>query len=51
MLQWKPYWAADKVYLVEKSPHSMLKIPLLRRVFAGAISIKFIVLMKVIYSF
>lgn len=45
--QWKPYWAPDKVFLVEKSPHSLLKIPLLRRVFAGAISLKFIVLLKV----
>jgi hypothetical protein len=45
--QWKQYWNLDKVILVEKSPHSFLKIPLLRNMFKDALSVKFVILMKV----
>lgn len=40
-------WDLDLPLLVEKSPHNMLKMHLLRDVFAGAKSIKFLVTIKV----
>jgi hypothetical protein len=46
-LQWEKYWNLEQIFLVEKSPHSFLKIPLLRRLFRNALSVKFIVLLKV----
>ena len=59
--QWSRYWSAifnmsstfsrlwdlDMPLLVEKSPHSMLKLNLLRDVFVEAKSVKFLVTIKV----
>jgi hypothetical protein len=44
-------WDLDLPLLVEKSPHNMLKMHLLRDVFAGAKSIKFLVTVKVSQQF
>lgn len=46
--QWQKYWDDDKIFMVEKSPPSFLKIHLLRNLFRAAKSVKFIILMKVI---
>ena len=45
---WGKFWNLDMPLLVEKSPHSILKSDLLRETFAGAKSIKFLVVIKVI---
>lgn len=44
-------WDLDSPLLVEKSPHNMLKMHLLRDVFAGAKSIKFLITIKVSQQF
>ena len=45
---WKQYWDQQAQVLVEKSPQSMLKMPLLASVFAGeqVKRIKFLVVLK-----
>lgn len=44
--QWKKFWNIDKQILVEKSPQSMLKIPLMEQVVQGAKAARFIVVLK-----
>ena len=44
---WRQFWNLDMPLLVEKSPHAMLKTRYLRNVYAGAQSVKFIVVIKV----
>jgi hypothetical protein len=41
------FWSAERLFLVEKSPHFSLKIPCLREIFRGAKSTRFVVLIKV----
>ena len=48
--QWIAYWDMTRVYLVEKSPQSMLKSALYRDLFKYAKSIKFLILIKVSFS-
>jgi hypothetical protein len=44
--QWKKFWNIDKQILVEKSPQSMLKIPLMQQIVQGAKAARFIVVLK-----
>jgi len=44
--EWKQFWSMDKAIFVEKSPQSLVKIPLLRKIFTGAASVKFLVVLK-----
>ena len=50
VMQWIEYWDMTRVYLVEKSPQSMLKSSLYRDLFKHAKSIKFLILIKVSFS-
>lgn len=47
LTQLSRFWLMDKPYLIEKSPQNFVKIPMLRDLFAGAKSIKIIVVLKV----
>jgi hypothetical protein len=44
---WSKYWQGNKPYLLEKSPHSMLKIPLMYSLFKDRFDLRFIVVIKV----
>lgn len=43
---WGKFWDMSKTLLVEKSPQNMLKIATLRRIFAKAKAVKFIIVIK-----
>lgn len=44
--QWSHFWDLERVYLMEKSPQSLLKIPYLRELLRTAKSVKFLVIIK-----
>jgi len=44
--QWGKYWDLSKSLLVEKSPQSMLKIPLMAQIFKSAKTVIFLVVLK-----
>ena len=44
--QWARYWDLQQPILVEKSPQSMLKIPMLANMFRSAKALKFLVVLK-----
>lgn len=46
LTEWFSYWDSSRAFLVEKSPHSMLKSALYNDLFEGAKSIKFIIVLK-----
>lgn len=46
-LIWEKFWNLEKLLLVEKSPHTMLKSDHLRAIFSEAKSVKFIIVIKV----
>ena len=44
--QWSKFWDLESVYLMEKSPQSILKIPYLRELLRSAKSVKFLIVVK-----
>eukprot|EP00981_Chlorochromonas_danica_P006411 scaffold1389_cov251-Ochromonas_danica.AAC.9 len=44
--EWLTFWDVSKPVLVEKSPHSLLKLPALHQAFSEAGSVRFIIILK-----
>lgn len=49
--EWSQYWDFSQHVLVEKSPQSMLKIPLLTELFKDKMPMKFLIIIKVSFHF